>query len=84
LDSPLGETHALFQVGYGIDPNLIYARGVPHAPSPYPTSYVRTQYTLIIVDFGFCMDLDCDMKIEKNTEKCSPLIAALRRHWGWV
>ena len=56
----------------------IYARGVLDSPSPDPTSFERKQFTLIIVEVGFCRDLGCDHKIEKETEKYPPLIAALR------
>jgi hypothetical protein len=38
----------------------------------------------IIVDIGFCRDLGCDVKFDKKTEKYFPLIAALKRYWGWV
>ena len=43
-------------------------------------SFDKKQCTLIIVEIGFCMDLGCDIKLEKNNEKYSPLMAAIRRY----
>ena len=73
-----------FETGHGTTPDLIYARGAPDTPSPDPTSFDRKQCALIIVEIGLCIDLGCNMKIDKKTEKYSPLIAALRRYWGRV
>ena len=70
----------LFDAGHGTAPDLIYARGVPNTPSPDPNSFDRKQCTLIIVEIGFCMDLGCDAKFDKKTEKYSPLIATLRKY----
>jgi len=69
----------MFEAGHGTAPDLIYARGVPDAPSRDPTSFKRRQCTLIIVEIGFCRDLGCEIKFEKKTEKYSPLLAALIR-----
>jgi hypothetical protein len=77
-------THIRFEAGHGTAPNLIYARGVPNTPSPDPTHFGGKQFTLIIVEIGFYRDLGCDIKIDKKTEKSSPLIASLRRYWGRV
>ncbi len=74
----------VFEAGHGTAPDLIYARGVSDAPSPDPTSFDKKQCILIIVEIGFCRDVDCDSKIEKNNEKYSSLLAALRRYWGRV
>jgi hypothetical protein len=71
-----------FKAGHGTAPYLIYARRVPNAPSPDPTSFDNKQCTLFIIEIGFCRDLDCDIKFEKKTEKSSPFMAALRRHRG--
>jgi hypothetical protein len=74
----------LFEARHDTQPDLTYARGVPDAFSPDPTSFDKKQCTLVIVEIGFCKDLGCDVKIDKKTEKYSPLIAALRRYWvGW-
>ena len=70
----------LFEAEHGTSPDFIYARGVPYAPSPDPTSFDKKQCTLIIVEIGFCRDLGCDMKFEMKNEKYSLLLAALRRH----
>ncbi len=59
---------------------LIYARGVPDFPSPNPTSFNKTQCTLILVEIGFSKDLGCDIKIAKKTNKYSPFISALREY----
>ncbi len=59
----------LFETGHGTAPSLIYARGLPDAPSPDPISFDRKQCTLGIVEIGFCRDLGCDIKFEKKTEK---------------
>ena len=74
----------MFQAGHGTAPDLIYARRVPNPHSPDPPSFERKQGTLVIVEIGFCKDPRCDIKLEKKNEKYSPLIAALRRHWGRV
>ena len=70
--------------GHGTTPTLIYARGVPDAPSPDPTSFDKKPCTLIIVKIGLCRDLGYDIKFEKKNEKYSPLMAALRRYWERV
>jgi hypothetical protein len=70
----------LFQAKHGTVPDLIYARGVPDAPSPDPSSFDKKLCTLIIVEISFCRDFGCAIKIEKKIEKYSPLNAALRRH----
>ncbi len=66
--------------GHGTSLDLVYARGVPDAFSPDPTSFDKKQYTLIIVEIGLCIGLGCDSKLEKKTETYSPLLAALRRY----
>ena len=71
-------TQMLFDAGHGTTPDLIYAREVPDTPSPDPTSFDKKQCTLIIAEIGFCKDLGCDTKLDKKTEKYSPLIPALR------
>jgi hypothetical protein len=81
---PHEETQMLYEVGHCTAPDLIYARGVPNTPSPDPTSFDRRQCTLILVEIGLCMDLNCDIKHAKKTEKYSPLIAALNKYWGRV
>ena len=73
------ETHMLFEAGHGTTLDLIYARGVPGDASPDTTFVDRKQCTLIIVEIGLCMDLGCDIKFEKKTEKYSLLLAALGR-----
>jgi hypothetical protein len=73
-----------FKAGHGTSPDLIYARGVPDTPFPDPTSFDMKHCTLNVVEIGFCRDLGCDIKIDKKTEKYSPLIADLRRYWGRV
>jgi hypothetical protein len=73
-----------FEARHGTTPDLIYARGVPNTPSPYPTSIDKKKCTLIIVEIGFCMDLGCDITFEKKDEKYIPLLAALKRYWGRV
>ncbi len=72
----------MFQAGHGTSPDLIYASGATNAPTPNPTSFDKKQCTLVIVDIDFCRNLGCDLKIEKNTKKYPPLIAALRRYRG--
>ena len=67
-----GETQTLFQAGHGTAPDLIYARGVLNSPFLDPTSFNKKQCTLIIVEIGFCMDLGCDIMIEKNREILPP------------
>ena len=69
----------LLEAGHCTSPDLIYARGVPDTPSPDPTSFDKRQCTLIIVEIGFCKDLNCAVMFDKKTEKYSPLIAALIR-----
>jgi hypothetical protein len=78
------EIQELYIAGHGTAPDLIYARGVPDSPSPDPTSFNKRLCTLIFVEIGFCRDLGCDSKHEAKTAKYSPLIAALKRHWGNV
>ncbi len=63
---------------------LIYARGVPEAPSPDPTTFNKRLCTLNIIEVGFCRDLGCDTKLDAKTAKYAPLIAALKRHWEHV
>ena len=70
----------MFEAGHGTTSYLIYARGVLCAPSPDPTSFDRKLCTLIIIGIGLCRDLVCEIKFEKNTEKYTPLLAALRRY----
>ncbi len=74
----------LFDGKHGTAPDLIYARGVQYTSSPDPTSFNKMQCTIIIVEIGFCRDLGCDIKFDENTDKYSPLIAALRRYWERV
>ncbi len=74
----------MFEAGHGTAPDLIYARGVPHTPSPDPTSFDKNQCTLIIVEIGFCIDLVCEDKFNEKNTKYSPLMAALRGYWGRV
>ena len=74
----------LFDAEHGTTPDLIYGRCVTNTPSPESTSFDKQHYTLIIVEIGFCRDLGCDVKLDKKTEKYSPLIVALRRYWGRV
>jgi hypothetical protein len=74
----------LFEAGHGTAPDLIYARGVPDTPSPDPTFFNRKQCTLILVEIGFCRDLGCDIKFDKNTEKYFSLITVLRKYCGRV
>ncbi len=76
----MDETHEDFSAGYGASPGLIYARGAPDLPSPDPTSFNKTQCTLIFVEIGFCIDFGCGNKIAKKTENIlAPLIAALTK-----
>ena len=74
----------LFEAGHRTTPDLIYARGVSDTPSPDPTSFDRNQCTLIVIEIGFCRDLGYDVKLDKKTDKSSPLITALRKCWGRV
>jgi len=74
----------MFDAGHDTAPDLIYARGILNTPFPDPTSFDKKQCTLIIVEIGFCMDLGCDVKFGKKTEKYSNLIAALMRYWRRV
>jgi len=74
----------MFEARHGTAPDLIYARGVQDTPSSDPTSFDRKQFTLIIVEIGFCRDIGFDDKFDKKTEKYSPLVATLRRYWGRV
>jgi hypothetical protein len=76
---PHEDTHMLFEAGHGTILDLIYARGVPDTPSPDPASFDIKQCTLIIVEIGFCKDLGCDNKFDKNTEKYFPFVATLKR-----
>ncbi len=62
----------------------LYARGVPDTPSSDPTSFNKKLCSLIIVEIGFCRDLGCEDKLEANITKYTPLIAALKKHWGTV
>ena len=70
----------LVEAGHGTTPDIIYARRVPNAPSPDPSSFDKKQRTLVIVEIGFYRGLGCDIKFEKKTKKYSPLLAALRRY----
>jgi len=77
---PPDETQTMFQAGHGTDPELIYARGIPNSSSTNPIYFDKKQCTLTIVEIGFCRDLGGDIKIEKKTEKYSPLIEALMKY----
>jgi len=81
---PQVETQPLFQTGHGTAPDIIYARVLPDSPSPDPTSFDRKHSTLVIVNIDFCMDFRCEIKIEKKTEKYSPLVAVFREYYGRV
>jgi hypothetical protein len=74
----------LFEARHGTAPDPIYARGDPNTPSPDPVSFNEKQCTLILIEIGFCIDLGCGVKFDENTEKYTPLIAALRQYWGRV
>ena len=74
----------LLDAGRGTTPDLIFARGFPNTPSPDPTTFDKRQCTLILVEIGLCRDLGSEVKFDVKTEKNSPLIAALRKHWGRV
>jgi hypothetical protein len=63
---PIEETHMLFSAGHGTAPDLIYARGCPIYPSPDSTSLNTAQRTPILVEMGFCIDLSCNIKLEKS------------------
>ena len=45
-------------------------------PPPTRPLFTRKQCTLIIVEIGFYKDLGYDVKLDKKTEKYSPLIGA--------
>jgi hypothetical protein len=53
-------------------------------PTPTRPFFTNNHCTLVIVETGFYRDFGCDIKFEKNTEKYSPLLAALIRYWGQV
>ena len=72
----------LFRAGYGTDPDLIYARGVPDTLSPDPITFDNKQCSLIIVKVGFCQDVGSHKRLQKKTAKYAPLVNALKAVWG--
>ena len=57
----------------GVAPDLLYARGVPNSPTPDPTSFDKSSCSLLLIEVGFCSDLNLRSKLEekpKNTNPC--------------
>jgi len=67
---------------HGTAPHL-RKKGPKHSLSR-PDLLQQIQYTLILVEIGFYMDLGCDIKFDKKTEKYSPLLTALGKYWEKV
>jgi hypothetical protein len=76
---PAKGTQALFGVGHGIAPDLIYVRGVPDTPDPGLTNFDNTLCSLLVIEIGFSRDLGCDKKHAEKTDKYSSLVAALKQ-----
>ena len=60
---------ALFRLGHGTAPDLIYARGVPDTPSPDPRIFDRKKCNLILLEIGFCQDFRCQKRLQEKTSK---------------
>ena len=81
---PQEDLDSLRAAGAGVAPDIIYARGVPAAPSPAIDSFNRKNCSLLLFEVGFGRDLGCHKKREEKTNKYNPLLTTLRRYWGRV
>jgi hypothetical protein len=81
---PTERLDSLRQRGLGVTPDLIYARGVPNAANPDPSSFDKASCTLLLVEVGFGSDLNLKAKSEEKTQKYQPLIEELKKDWGGV
>ncbi len=62
-------------------PDLLYARGGANSPTPDPTSFDKSTCSLLLIEVGFCSDLNLRTKLEEKTQKYQPLLEELRQHW---
>ena len=58
---PQEDLDILIAAGTGAAPDIIYARGVPADPSPEIDSFNRKDWSLMLLEIGFCRDLCCHM-----------------------
>ena len=56
---PQGDLDNLMAAGLGAAPDIVYARGVPADPSSDIDAFIRKDFSLILIEVGFCRDLGC-------------------------
>jgi hypothetical protein len=74
----------LRQQNHGVTPDILYARGVPNSTAPDLSQLDKKRCSLLLVEVGFCSDLNLRAKLELKTQKYQPLIAELLQEWGHV
>ena len=57
---------------------------MPADPTLDPDSFDLKDYSLILFEIDFYMNLGCQEKLTMKTEKYNCLLCALRRYWGRV
>ena len=63
---PADELQKLIDEGQGAAPDLIYARGIPDSPHPPSAPSQRKECALLIIEIGFCRDLQRAKRGEDN------------------
>ncbi len=58
--------------GAGAASDMILARGVPADPFPDIDFFNRKDFSLILVEIGFCKDLGCHMKLNAKLRCATP------------
>ena len=56
---PQEDLDNLMAAGAGAAPDIVYARGVPADPSLDIDAFNKKDYSLILIEVGFCRDLGC-------------------------
>jgi hypothetical protein len=74
----------LRQHNHGVTPDILYARGIPNSTSIDLSQIDKKGCSLLLVEVGFCSDLNLRAKLELKTQKYQPLIAELLQEWGHV
>jgi hypothetical protein len=77
-------TRAPFQESHGTTPNLIYVKGVPNTPTPYPTTFDRKQCFVITIELRLCRRFGCAIKIAEKTSKYAPPRRGSQANWNKV
>ena len=73
---------ALFLARHGTAPDLVYARGVPDAPSSDPITFEHKKRNLVLIEVGFCQYFGCHKRLQEKTTKYAPLVTSLENLWG--